>query len=368
MRKIVLAGVMTFAGIILSGLQTANAQFTLTNGNLAIYRVGDGTAALGSTGTAVFIDEYTTAGTLVQSIAVPTTTSGSNHRLVASGTATSEGLITRSSDGKSLVFAGYDAALGTTGVKSSGTLTIGIIKNGATDTATSTTTLNGDNIRGVAYDGGSGFWLSGANGLAYVNYASSGAGTSLRTANTRAVSIYNNQLYLSTGAGTGGVYSLGTGKPTSGTPTATSVAASSSPYQFQLLDESANVAGLDTLYLADDGGSVKKFTFDGSSWNASGTTSLTNVRGLTAVDDGHGGVTLFATTSSSTGPGGLYKIADTSGFGNTLTAAATLLASASSNTAFRGVAFTPVPEPTSMGLIGMASIALLARRRRSAKA
>jgi len=53
---------------------------------------------------------------------------------------------------------------------------------------------------------------------------------------------------------------------------------------------------------------------------------------------------------------------------NTLTAAATLLASASSNTAFRGVAFTPVPEPTSMGLIGMASIALLARRRRSAKA
>src|SRR3954465_10737936 len=131
MRKIVLSGIMAFAGVVALGTSTVEAQFTLTNGNLAIYRVGDGAAALGSTGTAVFIDEYTVTGTRVQSIAVPTTTTGNNLRLVASGSATSEGLITRSTDGNALVFSGYDAALGSAGVKSASNQTIGIIKNGS---------------------------------------------------------------------------------------------------------------------------------------------------------------------------------------------------------------------------------------------
>ncbi|PYJ00172.1 MAG: hypothetical protein DME25_21345, partial [Verrucomicrobia bacterium] len=40
----------------------------LTPGDLVIYRVGDGTAALGTTAASVFLDEYTTGGTFVQSI------------------------------------------------------------------------------------------------------------------------------------------------------------------------------------------------------------------------------------------------------------------------------------------------------------
>src|SRR5437870_13681607 len=82
-----------------------------TPGNLVIYRVGDGGAALGSTGTAVFLDEYTPAGVLVQSVAMPTT--GTSGRLVASGTATTEGFLTRSQDGRYLAVPGYDAAIGT---------------------------------------------------------------------------------------------------------------------------------------------------------------------------------------------------------------------------------------------------------------
>jgi len=46
---------------------------SITPGNLVIYRVGDGSAALGTAATAVFLDEYTPLGTLVQSIALPTT-------------------------------------------------------------------------------------------------------------------------------------------------------------------------------------------------------------------------------------------------------------------------------------------------------
>ena len=56
-----------------------------TPGNIVVYRVGDGAAALAGTGTAVFLDEYTPAGVLVQSIAMPTTTSGAHRRLVSSG-------------------------------------------------------------------------------------------------------------------------------------------------------------------------------------------------------------------------------------------------------------------------------------------
>ena len=81
-----------------------------------IYRIGDGGAALTNAATAVFLDEYTPAGALVQSIAMPTAVVGSNRILTGSGTATSEGLLTLSTDGQYLVLAGYDAVVGTAGV------------------------------------------------------------------------------------------------------------------------------------------------------------------------------------------------------------------------------------------------------------
>src|SRR6059058_2854684 len=58
-----------------------------TPGDLVVYRVGDGTTSLTSSSVPVFLDEYASNGTLVQSIAMPTTVSGAQKRLVASGTA-----------------------------------------------------------------------------------------------------------------------------------------------------------------------------------------------------------------------------------------------------------------------------------------
>ena len=66
--------------------QTFAAPFTA--GNVVIYRVGDGIGSLVNTGNPVFLDEYTPAGVLVQSIAMPTVVIGLNRRLVASGIAT----------------------------------------------------------------------------------------------------------------------------------------------------------------------------------------------------------------------------------------------------------------------------------------
>src|SRR5262245_66463095 len=90
--------------------RTLLAAFTA--GDLVIYRVGSGTGSLVNTGNPVFLDEYTPAGTLVQSVALPTTASGAQKQLIASGTATSEGLLTRSTDGQYLVLTGYAADLG----------------------------------------------------------------------------------------------------------------------------------------------------------------------------------------------------------------------------------------------------------------
>src|SRR5262245_46582125 len=88
------------------GGRTCAAPFV--RGNLVVYRVGNGVDDLVNTGNPVFLDEYTPAGIYVQSIPLPTTPSGSNHRLIASGTATSEGLISRSSDGRYILLTGYD--------------------------------------------------------------------------------------------------------------------------------------------------------------------------------------------------------------------------------------------------------------------
>ncbi len=99
---------------------------SFTAGDLVIYRVGDGSGPLSNTGAAVFLDEYTPTGTLVQSIEMPTTVSGMNNPLIAGGTATLEGGLNLSPNGQYLTFTGYDAALGsqTSSLASSASTTI----------------------------------------------------------------------------------------------------------------------------------------------------------------------------------------------------------------------------------------------------
>src|SRR6478672_3541108 len=104
-----IAAAIVATSSVFSGLR-ASGGFTL--GNLVVYRVGDGIASLGSAATAVFLDEYTTAGALVQSIPMPTAVNGTQKRLTASGSATTEGFLTLSADGRYVVLTGYDAALG----------------------------------------------------------------------------------------------------------------------------------------------------------------------------------------------------------------------------------------------------------------
>ena len=81
-----------FTGLALAA--SALAQSPLTNGNLVVVRVGTGAAALSGSTQAVFVDEYTAAGALVQSIALPVARSGAAGARTRAGPARVEGQIT----------------------------------------------------------------------------------------------------------------------------------------------------------------------------------------------------------------------------------------------------------------------------------
>ena len=266
-----------------------------------VYRVGDGAAALTNAATAVFLDEYTPAGALVQSVPMPTAVSGSNRILTGSGTATSEGLLTLSSDGQYLVLAGYDATVGTVSVANTASAAvnrvIGRVDGAATiDTTTALTDAysgtagTAGNPRGAVSTDGMNFWTSG-NGATATSagsrYTTLGSTTSLQLSNTftnlRATNIFGGQLYVSAGLAAFRLGTVGTGTPTTSGQTITSlpgfpVATGGnplSPYQFFFADLDAGVAGVDTVYVADDsslvnGGGIQKYSLVGGSWVANG--------------------------------------------------------------------------------------------------
>ncbi|WP_353674753.1 ExeM/NucH family extracellular endonuclease [Synechocystis sp. LKSZ1] len=341
-------------------LTVETAAFTA--GNLVIYRVGTGSGSLVNTGNEVFLDEYTPAGALVQSIALPTTTSGTMQPLIASGTATSEGLLTLSVDGKYLLLTGYGTTTG--GSSLSGTLGTSVSRvvarvdaSGNIDTSTALTDFaSGNNPRSVASTNGTDLWVAG--GAGGVRYTTLGSTTSTQLSTTvtniRAANILGGQLYISTSSGsTVRLGTVGTGTPTTSGQTITNLPGfptnTGSPYGFFFADLDG-APGLDTLYVADDtANQIQKYALVAGSWAANGIITATAVRGLTGSVSGTT-VTLYGTTggSGATGGGSLYKFVDSTGYNATASGTATTIATAANNTAFRGVAFAPVapPNPT----------------------
>ncbi len=328
-----------------------------TPGNLVVYRVDGGGAALSSVGTAVFLDEYTTAAgqtAPVQSIAMPTAVSGSNKRLVAAGSSTSEGLMTRSVDGNYLVLAGYDADVGTAAVAATTSAAtnrvIGRIdKNGAIDTTTALTdAISGGNPRGATSTNGTDLWLSGTSSGGGIRYATLGAttSTSLTTSptNFRATNIFSGQLYTTSASGAfQGVSTVGTGTPTTSGQTTTILpgfptASGPSPYQFVFFNSTI-------IYVCDDravasGGGIQKWTFSSGTWTLVNTLNnglTAGCHGLTFTTNGSGQAVLYATTADA-----LTKLVSVTDDGTASPGAAfTTLATAAANTAFRSVAFAP---------------------------
>jgi hypothetical protein len=350
----------------------ARAQTTpFLPGDLAVLRLGDGSATLSATSAPVFIDEYTPAGALVRSIAVDPSVFSS------AGSATSEGQLNRSSDGRFLIFAGYNAPAGTAAIAATaatavqrsvarvdgaGTVSFNLLGSSAYSTG---------NPRGAASTNGTDVWVGGTGGagVAGVQYTSFGSGTATQITaapnNTRYVNIANGQLYLSSASSPFfGVAAVGTGTPTASGQTAVQLpgfptATGPSNYDFVF-------ANPNTLYVADDrttaGGGVEKWTFDGSTWTMQYST-LAGTAGLRSLT--LSGTTLYGITTDNR----LVSAVDTGPAATGFTF--TTLATAGTNTVFRGVDFVPVPEPGHILLACGATAGLTgwwARRRKSAPA
>ncbi|MEO7328976.1 MAG: hypothetical protein ABI193_10380, partial [Minicystis sp.] len=327
-----------------------------------VLRLGTGAAALASTATPVFVDAYTITGAAVGApIALPTAVSGMNRILTMSGTATSEGGLSRSANGSYLTLVGYDAAVGTASITTSTSAAINRIVGringaGVVDTTTRLdASFSGANPRSATSSNGTDIWASGTaspSASGGVWYTTLGAITGAvqvlsNPSNVRADHIFNGQLYASSGSGTFvNVFTVGVGLPTMAGQMATSlpgmpVAAGPSPYSFAFFDRNAAVAGLDTLYVADDrsaasGGGVQKWSFDGTIWTLITTfKGTTGFRGLAAVVTG-ANVTVLAVSTTASANEVLSFVDDGS-----LNPLPTSLVTAAANTVFRGIALAP---------------------------
>ncbi len=345
----------TVAALLSLALSASALAAPFTQGNIAVYRLGTGAAALNNAATPIFIDEYTSAGVLVQSIALPTSGTSS---CTGSGSATSDGLMTRSADGQYLVIACYRADVGTASVVSTTAAAnprvvarIGI--DGVIDTSTSVNdAYSAGNIRSAASNDGSAYWASGSNsGIRRVLHGGSTSGDiSTTLTNNRQVHIFGGQLYQSTSSGTAiRIGTIGSGLPTSSGQTISNLPGfpvTGSPHSFFLADLSSSIAGMDTLYVADDGAGLLKYSLVAGTWTANGLlgTTTDDYRGLTGVA-ANGSVTLYAVRDNGGGADTLVTVTDTSGYNAGITGTVSTVATAAANTAFRSVALAPAPAP-----------------------
>ncbi len=361
-----------------------------TAGNLVVYRYGDGTAPLTNAGNAVFLDEYAPTGTLVQSISTGLYADVIQY-------VPGEGNMTRSGDGRYLSVPGFstNGATGSDIINSATTtnprVTALVDANGNIDRSTAPTdyakvglpyssyTPNGTDVYMVSSSSGS----NGGN----LRYTTKGGTTTtaIATGTTfRYLNSANGQLYATQNSGAKRIVTVGAGIPTSGTATTTNLPGltstnSPSPYAFQFADLNADVAGVDTLYVADNavnssysnfGGGIQKFCLDNGTWTFKGSVSAAGVRGLdiSVINPLNAllpTVNLFGTYGSvgAAGGGTLYGFVDTTGYDGTLSGSALTLATASANESFAGLAPTPTPEPTSLAVVALSAGVLLRRRR-----
>jgi hypothetical protein len=327
-----------------------------TGGDVVVYRVGTGASALSNAAAPVFLDEYGPTGTKVQSVAIPTATAEGNHRLTATGQSRSEGLIDRSADGRFIAVTGYDAAPGATGTGGLSLTTtdptqtprvLGLVDaNGTVDT---TTELAGAKtakiIRSATTTNGERLWATGGNGgivTATRGSASSSTVAGGDASNLSALTVQGGQLF-SSGIVTNRLAAVGSGTPTSGSlADLAGLPDNLLTYGYAFADLTSagfGSTGLDTLYVADGssrGGTIDKYRWNGTTWTAAGDVDVPGAFGVVANVTGNS-VSLAVTT-----PTQLVTLTDPNGSAASFSpSATTVLATATANTEFRGVALAP---------------------------
>ncbi len=351
-----------------------------TAGKLVVEQIGDGTTLSGNSFIVKML-QFNTSGagqqpSLIVSLpAAAIAPTNSPYNLVESGTSTSSGYISLSSDKSYVIMPGYNAAPGTASITSAAGIgrTIGkVLPNGTSQTNATYNSLTGNNYRSVVSDGNR-YWLIGANGIVYSATGSTTGttttATSVFTTNGRIGVIFNNTLFVSTNStsfnGTGsnlGIYQVGSfnSLPTTtvapGTATNIINAPGGSAYGFAF---SPN--GL-TCYVADDRntglGGIQKWTYSGAfstttgwsggTWSLAYTlgTGVSNIgaRGLTV--DFAGANPIIYSTSAEVSGNRIFTITDSG-----INSVTSTLTTSGINLIYRGLCFSPEPLPCTSPLI-----------------
>ncbi len=358
---------------LIASLSAAQAQY-FNQGNLAVVQMGTATQP-GGDGEPVSIVQFTTAGVQVGTpLSLPST--GAN-AFILDNSAT-EGFMSLSANGGYLVLGGYNTNIQTsslTGFTSTNVFRAVATIDGYGNFAlpiTNSHIYSTFNIRGAVEDASGNFFVSGSGGtgatiangeigIIYVGNSSLETNltvTETGTGNERCLNIYNGNLYLSTGSGSGlfgrGIYmvsnSLSGGIPTTTGSTANNTnimqtGSTSGPYDF-VINPSGTLA-----YVAEDNlGGIINFTstgLPGALWVSNYTISAltpgapaadTNAEAVTA-DFTQNPPVIYATTGEGVGDR-LIQIVD-----NGPSSTATLLATAPAGTIYRGVRFVPAAYP-----------------------
>ena len=344
--------------IIFSGLFSLLKAQAFNPNSIVVVRAGSLDSSLSNRSREVFLHEYDTSnGSLIRSISIPYT--GAD-KLTIGGTATSEGMLKRSANKAYLTLPGYDLGLGVTSPNSTTTnanrVIARIAPNGTIDYSTKVPGANlfpNNSFRAVITTDGTGYWCAGGtNGVRYVAHgATAGTNLSATVTNMRNIGIYDNRLFLCHASGTAvsRVYEVGTSLSSTdstgatilpGVPTTATIAAA----DFWMADLSDAVPGLDVLYIADDAssGGIVKFSLVGGTWVETGKLAntldgSTTYRGLAGEKSGSG-VVLFGARNAGAQ---IFKVYETGGYNAAFVGTPVVLATAETNTAFRGVAFAP---------------------------
>jgi len=332
-----------------------------------VLRVGDGVAALSAAAAPVFLEERRSGdGAIARTINLPIAVNGANQPITIAGNSTTEGALTISGNGQYVSLAGYGAIPGTAAVNGTASAATNRVvarvdKNAVIDTTTRLdAAFTAVSVRSAVTDDGNTYWVSGENaagdlgGVYYLPLGTTG-GTQILAApqNMRVLGIFGGQLYGNTQSGAGGntlrLFSIGMNLPVTAGQTGTNLAgitaANTTPNGFVILDLDAAVAGLDTMYVADTrsiagagAGGVQKWTYNGATWALAATfkNGLTGSPINVAATKVGAVVHIVATTLDN--PAKVVRFIDDGG-ANPL---GVTLATAGTNTQFRGIAVSPL--------------------------
>lgn len=358
-----------------AGTASASATLSIISGNVYLYetnlvvlRQGDGGATLTDRGNSVYLDQYTTSGTYLSTVGIPD--DGSSALVQAATYSTDSGVggtavvdyLSRSPDGWFVALMGYatnlnygaqlSASASTVVPRGGGTVNGlgGFVRNVTTTTKFSSTTT-----RGFVTDGQNNFWGGAGNGgTVYLGLGSPSANVQTVSAATRAMNIYNGNIYFGLGNADpkSGLYRI-TGLPTGTAPAdliierATTDASIGNPPAGSLngIQDFAISSDGSVIYIADDRsitngltGGIEKWTDSGGYYVFSYRLNTDLAKGLRslAVDWSGANPVLYATTVSASSTNALVKVADTGA-----SAPFTTVAVSAPNHLFRGVKFGP---------------------------